>query len=364
MLNWIARHHVHILIWAIFIFYETMVIGLIFNVFGNPATYFVHYLIIIAFFYVNSDFVLPWCLEKKGSIWWRLPMVVVFSLAMYIVLHYFADLLLMFTSIIPDEGKYPFSYQFILKNIYRGIYFFGFSTGYYILKTRDVERQEKEAIKQLHFENMIKRQEIEKELQETRNSFLKAQINPHFLFNTLDFVYHAIHSKPDVASETIVHLSRIMRFAIDSDKNGEFVKVAEEVTYIRTLVSLYQLRKADNTFPLIECSSDAAKMEIIPLVILTLVENMIKHGNFSSASSSGHFRVVSENGELYISTKNLSHQYKVPNSSNTGLENIKKRLFHAYGEGAELKYSQDADHNFLLNIRIRTVNLAPGVSNE
>ena len=350
--NWLIQRQTHIIVWTVFILYETLVIGLIFNVFGNPITYVAHYIIIIAFFYANGDYFLGWSFEEKEQIWWRLPGIVIVGLSLYVILHYFADLFLMSVGVIKAELKYPFNYQFILKNIYRGIYFFGFSIGYYVLKTREIDRKEKEWIKELHYDDLLKRQETERQLQETQNAFLKAQINPHFLFNTLDFVYHMVHSNPNAAADAIVHLSRIMRFAIDSDKNGPFVLVEDEISYIKTLVSLLELRKSGENFPLIECSQEAKRHKIIPLVILTLAENMLKHGDFSCPENSSHFKVYIDDRYLFLETKNKAHKREVLNSNHTGLENIKNRLSHAYGHSAEMVYQYDKSGHFVITVKI------------
>jgi len=150
-LKWLLQYKIHIIVWLIFIAYETVLIGLIFGIFGNPLTYLFHYIVIVSFFYICADGGLPWALGKFRKAWLRLPLLFAVALSLYIILPYLADLALIYVGAIKIEGPYPLSYQLMLKNLYRGSYFFGFSIGYYLLKMRDMERMERERIKQLHF---------------------------------------------------------------------------------------------------------------------------------------------------------------------------------------------------------------------
>jgi two-component system LytT family sensor kinase len=295
---------------------------------------------------------LPWAFEKKLVIWWRLPLLFFLAQAVYIILHYLADLALIGLRVITSDGPYKLSYQFILKNLYRGSYFLGFSTGYFLLKMRDLERAERERLKALNFETLLKQQQTEKELSITQNAFLKAQINPHFLFNTLDFVYHNIHPNPDEAADAVIYLSRMMRFAIDSNDQGEFIRIAEEIRHVQTLVDLYSLRKKDINLPEITYAQEVASLNFIPLVILTLAENMIKHGRFNVQSDSSYMKLEIADGLFVIKTKNLIDRHHKKIQSGAGLKNVENRLKFAYGESVSFKYYEDDDNHFLLSITI------------
>jgi len=349
--KWIRKYKIHLIVWGIFISYETIVIGLVYGVFGNPLTYFLHYIIIVCFFYACADIGFPFAFETKSSIWWKLPFIFIISLTMYVVLHYLADLTLVYIGVVKGEPPLRFSYQFVLKNLYRGSYFLGFSTGYYLLKMRDFERSDRERLRQENFENLLKQQKMEKELSLTQNALLKAQINPHFLFNTLDFVYHSIPFNPQEAANAIIYLSRMMRYAIDANKQGEFTKIGEEIKHVQTLLDLYSLRKKNINLPVINCSPKIATLHLIPLVILTLAENMIKHGYFSSSGDkpSITLEIISEN--LVIKTKNMINGEVKHIESGAGLKNIANRLKIIYGDKASFHYWKEDGH-FVLIITI------------
>ena len=334
-----ARHknYIHVWIWGIFIFYETIIVGLIYGVFSNPITYAIHYAVIIYFFYFLSDKCLPWIFSERLGIWWKIPSLLL-ALAGYILLHYLADCLLIAIDIISHKGKYPLDRNFLLRNLFRGIYFMMFSSGYYIFKIRQQERIEKEELRQQNFDNQVVQQKIEQELAETRNAYLKAQINPHFLFNTLDFVYHSISSNPIVASEAIIHLSRMMRFAIDADKQGLFINLGEELAHVKTFFKLFKLRKPNDYFPEVIHTTEITKLEFIPLIILTIAENMIKHGDFSHPELHAHITITKHEKHLEIICRNPVSNSPNSESNHLGLENIHKRLIFAYGPDVSFQY--------------------------
>lgn len=331
------KNYTHLAIWAVFISYETIIVGLIYGIFASPLNYLFHYTIIISFFYFHSDISLPWIFKRKRNIFWKLPIGIGFSLAGYVIFHYLADVCLIRLGVVINDRQHELDTEYVLRNLFRGIYFMLFATGYFLYKIRKIERIEKQALERLNVENILKHQRIEQELAETRNAYLKAQINPHFLFNTLDFVYHSISVKPEIASEAVIHLSRMMRFAINSDKNGEFITLGEEIEHVETLFALFQLRKHNFHLPVMEYSKEVGNTSLIPLVILTLAENMLKHGNFSNKNDS-EFRLLLDENHLSIITKNNSYLEAVENSNHLGLENIKKRLLLAYGENTYISY--------------------------
>jgi LytS/YehU family sensor histidine kinase len=213
-----------------------------------------------------------------------------------------------------------------------------FSSGYYLYKIRERERREKEQLKQLQFDNLVKQQQTEQELVETRNAYLKAQINPHFLFNTLDFVYHSISSNPVIASQAIIYLSKMMRFAIDADKKGIYINLGEELMHVKTLFSLFKLRKPNYNLPEVSYDLTIAELEFIPLIILTIAENMIKHGDFSNPDLNSQLMVYISDNYLCISSRNPIYDSPKVASNHLGLENIQKRLIFSYGENVSFSY--------------------------
>lgn len=198
-----------------------------------------------------------------------------------------------------------------------------------------MEKREKDLLKQLHLQNIIKQQKTDQELIESRNAILKAQINPHFLFNTLDFIYHTMTTNVSVASDAVIHLSRMMRFAIDSDHMGEVISLGAEIKHVETLFSLYKLRNSKTEINL-EYAPEINTLPLIPLVLLTLAENMIKHGDLSDQNHHSAIELFYNQDVLTITTRNpLSNSTNAP-SGKLGLDNVRKRLQYKYGEGVSM----------------------------
>ena len=198
-----------------------------------------------------------------------------------------------------------------------------------------------------------RQQLLEKEKLETELNFIKNQFNTHFLFNTLDFVYHNINLNPSVAKEAVIHLSKIMRFAIDSHEQGRLIPLKKELSHAETLLRIYELRKNGMILPTIHYTEKIAELSLIPLVILTLIENMLKHGYFSSKEETSCIKLLIEQGSLCICTNNPVYESsatKIP--SGYGLTNIQKRLLFEYGPNVDFKYGITNNGNFQLRISI------------
>jgi two-component system LytT family sensor kinase len=355
--KFIDYNKIHLLVWAVFIIYETAVIGLIFKNFGNPLTYAIHYAVIIFFFYFHSNLVLPWALQNKEYSWWRVPIGTIICLSGYILFQFLADVFLISLHILQNVKGESLDYQFILKNLYRGIYFIGFSTGYFFLKKHIKSNKERERLEQQHLNNIIKQQRTEQELSKAQNAFLRAQINPHFLFNTLDFIYHNISTEASKASEAIIILSKMMRYAVDSDKAEAFILFDEEIEQVENLLYLYQLRKNHELAIELNYTPEVRNIRIIPFVLLTLVENMIKHGELGLANHTALINIYIDEKNFCIETDNLVNQIQNYTGSHTGLKNIETRLKYAYGDQLTfLNYTDDRNHFIIkLNIPIEKI---------
>ncbi|MFA6084208.1 sensor histidine kinase [Mucilaginibacter sp.] len=350
--NWLRKYRLHILIWALFILYESVVIGLVSGKFGHPLTYAVHYTTIFILFYTHAGLFLPWSLKDKRAAFWRLPLILAFEIAVYIVISYWIDKALMAAHIVAYQKGFRLSYLYNLKMLYRAIYFLGFATGYYFLMTYIKEKKKTNELEKQRLKDIIYRQKSEQELTKAQNAFLKAQINPHLLFNTLDFIYHNIDATSPVAADAVIKLSEMMRFAIDSDKMGDFICFGEEIDQVENLLYLNQMRKNYELAFRLYYEEEARELYLIPLVLLTLVENIFKHGSLDQPGNEASVSIYTENGVFHIETDNLGdHQWPKP-GSRTGLINIEKRLRYAYGNEAKLDYYTDEAHHFKLHLAI------------
>lgn len=181
------------------------------------------------------------------------------------------------------------------------------------------------------FELEAKKKEVENERLTAELNFLKAQINPHFLFNTLNNLYYLAYSKSENTTEVIAKLSQMMRYMI-YESNHAHVLLTREIEYMENYVSLERLR-LNNQIPIrfdIEGNVESAK--IAPLILITFLENAFKHG----VSNNNPKAWVS----LSLKVKDKECIYTVQNSksvpsengekSGIGLQNVKRRLELSY----------------------------------
>lgn len=331
--------------------YEFILVGLIFeDGFGNPVVYLSHYAIFILFFYIHSDIILPLIARNFSHVVLIAPLLLIMECSLYVFCQY-ADTYILFLLGI-QKKMFALNHLLIWRNVYRAILYMGFATGYYFLKTYLAERKRTEALERQRLHAIIKAQQMEQDLTHAQNAFLKAQISPHFLFNTLDFVYHNVNQHSEIAGETIIKLSEMMRFAMESNVANSQIRLIDEILQVKNLIALHQLRK-DHQIP-IEFSYDDKVLDLllIPLILLTLVENMFKHGNLSQSSSPACIRLDLKGDFLYIYTANLINHEVNLKGNNSGLKNIKQRLDHAYGNHALCFYRKTENNHFEVKIEI------------
>jgi two-component system LytT family sensor kinase len=358
--NWVKSYWIHLLIWSIFICYETIVVGLISGMFGHPLTYIFHYIIVVVFFYLYTNYWFAWAMQSKKNMFWRIPLVVLLSVVVYLYSNFAIDLILLKFGIFPHLKFLNLDKAYVLRTSFRCLYVLVFANSYYFLKTWIREKKETTALKEAQFRNIILQQETEKELTRAQNAFLKAQINPHFLFNTLDFVYHKISNDAPEAAGIIIHLSEMMRYAIDADKRGDFILLEEEIDQVENLLNLSQARMQHEID--FDYNPAVLNLKIIPLVLLTLVENVFKHGNLALPDHKASIILYTDETNFFIKTDNLTDRFHTRLSNHTGLVNIEKRLKFAYGDDYKFSYQNIENGHFqtLLKIPLALMEVKDG----
>ncbi len=204
----------------------------------------------------------------------------------------------------------------------------------------------------LKVREQLKRTETEKANAEL--NYLKAQINPHFLFNTLNTVYSLSILKSDKTPDAIIKLSDMMRYVL-SDGNTNFVPLEKELNYISNYIELQRMRLTSNIKLSYNCEGNRFDKKIAPLVLIPFIENAFKHGVNSEENSEIDIKImISETQlELFVKNKCVTANNNTLNKSGLGIENTRQRLNLLYPENHTLKISEE-DHCFtvilILNI--------------
>lgn len=179
-------------------------------------------------------------------------------------------------------------------------------------------------------------------------SYLKAQINPHFLFNTLNSLYALAVKKSDRAPEAILKLSSIMRYVI-TEANDEQVSLDKEISYLDAYVELEKLRLTDKVSLTYSVEGDLSGKRISPMLLIPLVENVFKHGVSTSETSRIEINIRVEQNILSLKTKNQKLRHDKSGDTGLGISNVKKRLDLLYAGKYELTINEQ-EKDFTVNL--------------
>lgn len=201
-------------------------------------------------------------------------------------------------------------------------------------------------------------QQLRIEKQEAELNYLKSQTNPHFLFNTLNNIYSLARDKSDLAPESILRLSKILRFML-YETSGNFIAIEQELKIMNDYIALEKLRYDESLRVNFNNDIEDMKQAIPPLLLIPLVENAFKHG--VSETRSQPFI------DIHLSVKNRNLTFIVKNSAevfaeeqrvreNIGLSNLRRQLELLYTDyGLTVKHQ---DSIFIASLKI---NLASHV---
>lgn len=195
------------------------------------------------------------------------------------------------------------------------------------------------------------RKEAEKERADQELNLLKSQINPHFLFNTLNTIYSLALVNSEHTAGAVMKLSDMMRYVLQ-DVNREKVPVALELDYIRHYVGLQQLRLNQNITVVLEVEDDDAGQQVAPILLVPFVENVFKHGTSAHEKAEILIRIKCSGNTLDLKTINriFPERYR-EEGSGIGLTNTKKRLELIYPGKHQLDLKEDGDR-FFVNLTI------------
>lgn len=151
---------------------------------------------------------------------------------------------------------------------------------------------------------------------------LKNQLDPHFLFNSLNVLSSLIDENPTQAQRFTAYMSKIYRYVLEQ-KDKELVTVEEEIEFAKIYCDLLKTRFEDSVSFEFKVNESDLKFFVVPLALQLLLENCIKH-NFATSSKPLNIKIYSENGYLFIEN-NLQHREQVKESAGIGLSNIVQR---------------------------------------
>lgn len=193
--------------------------------------------------------------------------------------------------------------------------------------------------------------EVQKEKLDAELSFLKAQINPHFLFNTLNSIYSLAIQKSDDTPRALIQLSELMRYILqDSDENT--VPLDVELKYISNYVELQRRRLRKTVRIAYAAPEEITRLQIVPLILTSFVENAFKHGVNPNQDSNISITIALE-GRL-LKMRVINNKVSTNNKEETmgiGLKNATSRLEHLYPGKHKLRVD-DAETTFSVDLEV------------
>ena len=203
------------------------------------------------------------------------------------------------------------------------------------------------------YQNQQLKTELENKNKTSELALLRSQLNPHFLFNTLNNIDSLIITNPDKASDAIIKLSDIMRFML-YDTSTDEVPLDKEVNYLKSYISLQQMRLKDPDFVTVTIEGNCHGKTIAPMLFIPFVENAFKHGQKNVVSPGIEVKLTCLIDSINFEVINYVDDKKEMNKDDTsgiGLINTKRRLELLYPDKHEFTIEKEND-SYKSNLRI------------
>ncbi|MBO6522886.1 MAG: sensor histidine kinase [Balneolaceae bacterium] len=195
-------------------------------------------------------------------------------------------------------------------------------------------------------------QKTEEERLNAQLSYLTSQVNPHFLFNTLNSIYGLTIVEAPKAADMVSKLSEMMRYTLDSSRN-DFVPLNEELEYLKGYIELQKVRMDENISLEVSINQDDGTNKIAPLILLPFIENAFKYGVNAEQNSNIKIHIKTEGKKLNLTVFNNKVDVDSQHLKKTGfgIENTKRRLELIYPDKYELQLKEN-EYEFTVKLNL------------
>ncbi len=281
----------------------------------------------ILLFYINYLIILPTFLNRKKYLWVALSILLLVMVTAFIkcgLAYYFYDIVIKRngSKVVIDFWDYYSSAAFV------SCFFIFLST---VLKFIQDWFLNEKVKSNLENENLI-----------AELAFLKSQINPHFLFNSLNNIYSLAYQKSEKTPEAILKLSEIMRYML-YESNEDKVALSDEIRYLENYIELQKLRFKDNIYIKFDINGDPLGLMITPLVLISFVENAFKHGIATDIENPISIVLNLSDGKLLFHVSNIKSSMNKDITGGIGLQNVQRRLSLIYKDRYRLHIDDNND---------------------
>lgn len=339
----------HLFFWVIFIVYETAAIYFMGHGFAPFKDYLIHYILNISLFYSNAFLVLRYAYGKPNflikSIFLGLSVLII-----YLGVKYLLNLLFL-TSGMHTNDEIGDLTSFFGKSIWRALYFIGLSTAYIFSVSSTLHRKQIANLQLQHLQSLLHQQKLEKDLLSSENAFLKAQINPHFVFNSLNFIQNYVANYSEKGSELIIQLAEVMRYAFAEPAADGKVELNAEIEQLHNYQYLNQQRFNQLLYLHMQITGDTENIRIIPLVLISVLENLFKYAELTEANKPAKFYLTANQEGVSLYVHNHKAKRNHISSTGIGISNMQKRLDQYYPGQYALNVKQN-EYHYELNLSI------------
>ena len=192
------------------------------------------------------------------------------------------------------------------------------------------------------------RQKLKQERNEAKIQALKTQINPHFIFNTLNNIYSLVYQNSEKALPAIEELSQLLRYST-KDLEKDFIPLEKEIGYLESLIELEKLRIKNPELLIINKKINFPNLNISPMLLVPFVENAFKHGDFGGKGFT--LTISDENQRLQFHLHNFKKSKSKDSVSGIGIGNVKKRLEILYPNQHEINITE-TETDFTVDLKI------------
>lgn len=328
----------HLLFWLL---YCSFVMAMFFSFYKIPRPGF--YLQLLIFFpleivlvYINFYVLMPRLLFERKYVTYCLALLIgIIILAVVNTLYQ-----VMYTNMGYQEFSLNANFKFpaMVGRVMELFYLIGFTTGVKLARNWLFHLQ------------WIK--DKEKQYLETELNFLKAQIQPHFFFNTLNNLYSLTLKKSDQAPEVVLKLSDLMSYMLYESGSGR-VALDKEIAYLQNYIEVEKLRFGQRLEVNFETAGDTGNVIIPPMILILFLENSFKHG----VKNNVHHITINiwlkvENGSLFFRVVNpVSMVGNKPAHEGIGLKNVRRRLDLLFGKNYTLD-TEDKDNQYIVSLKM------------
>lgn len=347
----------HILVWVIYIVYFSLLVKFFYNYslsYSFIIQTILHRLGEIGLFYISAFWIFPKYLNLKK--WLQLILTFTLVITLYLFYKYLIEFYIfqLLHATLPNDE--PIFIQIISQAVIQASNFIIFALGYHFAQ-KVIQQQGELAKKDLELaQEKAKTAILEKEKSQAELAFLRSQINPHFMFNTLNMIYSKVRKANREAGDIVIEFANMMRYATSTKLQADEVDVRGELDFVKDYINIHKQRFNNTVY--IDYDEEGYMMShrIVPMVLITLVENAVKHGSIDDSNYPLVIRASLIDDYFSFMVHNLKNLK--PNGLDTkgntgiGIINIEKRLAAVYKNGGYSLEKEETAEDYVVTFTV------------